>query len=134
MPGERSKCPMAHVLDIIGDRWTLLVIRDIGMFGRTSFSEILAAPEGISPSTLTTRLDMLVCEKLITKTPVVGGPGRQFRYELTKRGADLLPLLAKMMQWSARHDPSTIVSAALRKRLEKDFDATVEELRSTVAK
>jgi len=125
---------MAHVLDIVGDRWTLLVIRDIGMFGRTSFSEILAAPESISPSTLTARLDMLVCEKLITKTPVVGGPGRQFRYELTERGADLLPLLAKMMQWSARHDPNTIVSAALRKRLERDFDATVEELRSTAAK
>ncbi len=130
MPGERSKCPIAHVLDIVGDRWTLLVIRDIGMLGKRSFSEISASPEHIPPSTLTARLELLVCQELLTKTPLVGGPGRQYTYELTKKGEDLLPLLAAMMQWSARNDPDTVVSRALRQRLEKDFTGVVESFRA----
>lgn len=129
MHADRSRCPIAHVLDIVGDRWTLLVIRDI-TFGKATFSEISASPERIPPSTLTARLDMLVCQELITKTPVAGGPGRQYRYELTERGADFVPLLAAMMQWSARHDPDTPVAASMRERLEKDFDGVVQALRS----
>lgn len=130
MPGERSKCPIAHVLDIVGDRWTLLVIRDIGMLGKRSFSEISASPEHIPPSTLTARLELLLCHELITKTPLAGGPGRQYAYELTKKGEDLLPVLAAMMQWSARNDPDTVVSRALRQRLEKDFTGVVESFRA----
>jgi DNA-binding HxlR family transcriptional regulator len=130
MPGERSKCPIAHVLDLVGDRWTLLVIRDIGMFGKRSFSEISASPEHIPPSTLSARLELLLCQALVTKTPVVGGPGRQYAYELTKKGEDLLPLLAAMMQWSARNDPDTVVSRAMRQRLEKDFSGVVDSFRS----
>ena len=132
MPGERSKCPIAHVLDIVGDRWTLLVIRDIGMLGKRRFSEISASREHIPPSTLTARLALLLCQELITKTPVVGGPGRQYTYELTKKGEDLLPLLAAMMQWSARHEPHTVVSPALRKQLEKDFSGVVASFRAQV--
>ena len=129
MPGDRSNCAIAHVLDLVGDRWTLLVIRDITL-GKTSFSEISASPEHIPPSTLTARLELLVSEKLITKTPVLGGPGRQYRYELTQRGTDLAPLLAAMMQWSARHDPNTAVPRVMRKQLENDFLGVVESLRS----
>lgn len=110
-----------------------MVIRDIGMFGKTSFSEISASPEHIPPSTLTARLELLLCQDLITKTRVVGGPGRQFRYALTERGADFVPMLAQMIRWSARHDPDTIVSSALGKRLENNLESTVEELRSRPA-
>lgn len=132
MPGDRSKCPAAHVLDIVGDRWTLLVIRDIGVVGKTSFSQIAASPERIPQSTLTSRLELLLREDLITKTLVPGGPGRQYRYELTARGADLLPLIAMMFRWSARHDPDTPLSAATKKRLENDFDGVVESWRANL--
>ena len=114
MAEKRSKCPIANVLDVVGDRWSLLVIRDL-VLGKRSFSEIAASPERIPPSTLT------------------AGPGRQYRYELTQRGADLVPLLVAMMQWSARHDPHTPLTPALRKRLETDFAGVVESLRSTSA-
>jgi DNA-binding HxlR family transcriptional regulator len=130
MPGERSKCAIAHVLDLVGDRWTLLVIRDIGILGKRSFSEISASPEHIPPSTLTARLELLVCQELITKTPVAGGPGRQYSYELTPRGEDFLPVLVAMLQWSARHDPDTAVPRAMRQRLEKDFSGVVDSFRS----
>ena len=130
MPGDRSGCPAAHVLDIVGDRWTLLVIRDIGIFGKKSFSEMSASPEQIPPSTLTSRLELLVCEELISKTLVPGGPGRQYCYELTERGADLLPIIAAMFRWSAEHDPDTLVSKAMQKRLKNDFDGVVNSWRS----
>ncbi len=132
MAEKRSKCPIANVLDVVGDRWSLLVIRDL-VLGKRSFSEIAASPERIPPSTLTARLEQLVCQDLVTKSRVSGGPGRQYRYELTQRGADLVPLLVAMMQWSARHDPHTPLTPALRKRLETDFAGVVESLRSTSA-
>ena len=86
MPGDRLKCPAAHVLNIVGDHWALLVIRDIGIRGKTSFSEISASPEHIVPSALTSRVEVLLYENLITKTPVPGGPGRQYCYELAECG------------------------------------------------
>ena len=100
MSDSRSACPIANVLDIIGDRWTLLVIRDIAVFKKTSFSEMAASPEGISPSTLTARLELLVREKLVSKTALPNVPARQYRYELTKRGQSLMPILEAMMNWS----------------------------------
>ena len=72
----------------------------------------------------------MLAHDLITKTPVAGGPGRQFRYGLTERGADLLPILVAMLQWSARNDSDSAVPKAMRKRLESDFDGVVESFRS----
>ena len=130
MPGDRSKCPAAQVLDIVGDRWTLLVIRDIGIFGKKSFSEMAASPERIPSSTLTSRLELLLCENLITKTRIPGAPGCQYCYELTDRGEDLLPIIAAMFRWNAQHHPDSAVPPALRKRLENDFDGVVDSWRS----
>lgn len=130
MPGERSDCAIAHVLDLVGDRWTLLIIRDIAMLGKTRFTDISQSAEHIPPSTLAARLELLLEHDLITKTMVPGGPGRQFRYGLTERGADLLPILVAMLRWSARNDADSAVPPAMRRRLESDFDGVVESLRS----
>lgn len=99
MTNARSKCPIASVLDIVGDRWTLLIIRDIAVFKKTSFSGMAASAEGIPPSTLTARLEMLVREAFVTKSELVGVPGRQYRYELSRKGQSLLPILEAMMEW-----------------------------------
>ncbi len=133
MPGARSNCAIAHVLDLVGDRWTLLIVRDIGIYGKTRFTEISESAEGIPPSTLSSRLELLQQNDLITKTAVPGGPGRQFRYGLTARGADLLPILVGMLQWSARNDPDSAVPPAMRRRLEKDFGAVVESFRTKMS-
>ena len=128
MSEKRSNCPIATVLDIVGDRWTLLVIRDIAILGKKSFSELSASAEHIPPSTLSARLELLVRENLVTKSRVTGGPGRQYCYELTKRGTDLIPVLAAMTHWSARHDPDTPITPALAKRLQKSFGGVAETL------
>ena len=128
MPEKRSPCPIAHVLDIVGDRWTLLVIRDIALFGKRAFGEMSASSEGIAPNTLSDRLGRLVDAGLITKEDVPGGPGRQYRYGLTKRGADLIPLLLDMIEWSATHDPDTQVTSAFKKDLKRNRAKMISKL------
>jgi DNA-binding HxlR family transcriptional regulator len=130
MPAERSKCPIAQVLDIVGDRWTLLVIRDIAAAGKTSFGEFSTSAEIIPPSTLSDRLERLLEYKMITKTRVAGGPGRQYRYGLTERGADLIPVLVAMTQWSAKHVPDTAISPTIRKQLKADSQGIIATLRA----
>jgi len=99
---KRSNCPIAFVVDIIGDRWTLLIVRDINN-GKCSFGELAASDEKIVPSTLTNRLERLTGFGLINKKRVEGGPGRQYRYELTARGKGLMPVISEMVAWKAKH-------------------------------
>ena len=80
---------------------------------------------------MSARLDLLLSNELLTKTEVSGGPGRQYRYALTERGVDLLPVLATMMQWSARHDPDTMISLGMRNRLKEDITGVIDGLRET---
>ncbi len=128
MGERRSDCPIAQALDIVGDRWSLLVVRDIAMYGKHTFTEIEASAEGIAPSTLADRLKRLTSHEIISREKIRGGPGRQYRYSLTKSGIDLLPILIDMLQWSASHDPQTKVPSAYRKRLTRDRDKIIAEL------
>ena len=130
MPQRRSDCPIAQVLDIVGDRWSLLVVRDIGIYGKRTFTQMGASAEGIAPSTLADRLKRLLDQRIIVRKQISGGPGRQYRYSLTKSGTDLLPVLIDMMQWSAIHDPHTKVPPSYRKRLVRDREKIIMELQS----
>lgn len=112
MTEKRSNCPIVFVVDLIGDRWTLLVIRDI-FAGKCSFGEMAASAERIPPTTLTNRLGRLVQAGIVVKKRVPGGPGRQYHYELTLRGKGLLPVISEMSAWKAKHFPSENQSAAI---------------------
>lgn len=92
---RRSVCPIACTLDLIGDRWTLLVIRDLWA-GRTRFSEFLASPEAIATNILTDRLTLLVDHGLVERVPPTG---RAKTYRLTDKGQSLMPVLAAMRDW-----------------------------------
>lgn len=93
----RSPCPIACTLDLIGDKWTLLIIRDL-MLGRCYFKEFLASPEGISTNILAARLHKLADEGLIIATPDPHTAGRS-RYSLTPKGESLTPLLQGIGEW-----------------------------------
>ena len=100
-PAFRSQCPVASALDLIGDRWSLLVIR--GLFvGHSRYGDFLKDAEGISTNILADRLRQLECAKLIERMP---GPGRadHVRYRLTRKGADLLPVLQALAIWGSEH-------------------------------
>src|SRR5436189_4626131 len=84
---RRSPCPVAFSLDIFGDRWTLLVIRDL-FYGRTRFKEFAASPEGIPTNILTDRLERLLARGIIQQMPAEDGTKRM-AYRLTKKGKAL---------------------------------------------
>jgi DNA-binding HxlR family transcriptional regulator len=105
-PGERSPCPVANALDVLGDRWTLLVVRDLLFFRKVRFKELLASAEGIPTNILTDRLRRLEALEIVERKPYQKRPQR-YEYRLTSRGADLLPILRELIAWANRHIPGT---------------------------
>jgi len=106
--GRRSPCPVACTLDLIGDRWTLLVIRDMMFFGKQRFEEFLDSPEGISTNILAHRLKLLEEQGLVEKEPY-GTHSRRMNYRLTAKGNSLRPVLKAVVVWGLRHVESTQV-------------------------
>lgn len=102
----RSSCPIACSLDLIGDRWTLLVIRDMMFFKKQRFEEFLESPEGISTNILANRLKSLEELGLVEKQPY-GNHSRRMNYHLTERGKSLRPVLKAMIAWGLKHIPDT---------------------------
>jgi DNA-binding HxlR family transcriptional regulator len=102
---RRSPCPVACSLDILGDKWTLLVIRDLAC-GKTSFKDFCQSPEKIATNTLADRLVRLETAKLIETVPVVGHPTR-LHYQLTAKGRTLMPILEAIKNWGLEHIPGT---------------------------
>lgn len=120
-PRRRSDCPIAFSLDLFGDRWSLLIVRDLVFKGRKSFGEFLAAGEGIATNVLADRLERLEGAGVITKRRDPD-KGTKFVYGLTERGIDLVPLLLEMIAWSGRHDRRTAVPKKFLQELEDDRD------------
>ncbi len=102
---RRSPCPVACSLDILGDRWTLLVIRDL-MFGRTRFKDFSASPEGIPTNILSERLVRLQQHEMVEQIPATDGTKR-LAYQLTAKGRALGPLLAAMRDWGLKWEKGT---------------------------
>lgn len=101
----RSGCPIATTLDIVGDRWTLVIVRDL-LCGKATFGEFLAGPERIATNVLADRLALLEHHAIVRKSRYSERPPR-FRYELTAKGRALAPLLQDMCRWANRHLPGT---------------------------
>jgi DNA-binding HxlR family transcriptional regulator len=102
---RRSPCPVACTLDLIGDKWTLLVVRDLAC-GKSQFKEFLASPEGIATNILADRLGRLVTGGLAEAFPQPDRPDRE-AYRLTAKGRTLGPVLDAMATWGLKHVPGT---------------------------
>jgi DNA-binding HxlR family transcriptional regulator len=96
---KRSECPISCTMDLIGDKWSLLIIRDMLYLGKTSYNEFLSSPEGISTNILNDRLIKLTEDGLITFT----GTAKRKKYELTKKGLDLKPILESIALFGIKH-------------------------------
>lgn len=112
---RRSDCPISYALDVIGDRWSALVIRDIALYNKTSFSDFLAADEGIAESVLARRLRDLERRGLIGSTRPEDDRRRR-NYHLTPAGRELLPVLVALATWGANHDPDSTADPAVFER------------------
>jgi DNA-binding HxlR family transcriptional regulator len=98
---RRSRCPVSCTLDVLGDRWSLLVVRDV-MRGKRRYAEFLASPEGIPTNILADRLKRLVIKGVIASHRYSEHPPR-FEYQLTEKGEDLRPIMRAMVEWGVRH-------------------------------
>ena len=103
---KRSPCPVAVTLDLIGDKWSLIVIRDL-FRGITRYSDFLSSPEGVTTNILADRLKKLEETGLILKEAYQDNPIR-YEYVLTDKGRALGPVLREMVKWANAHYPGTI--------------------------
>ena len=110
---RRSDCPIACALDLVGDKWTLIVLRDIIMGRRHYFQELLASNEGIASNILASRLKQLEAAAMITRRRDPAEPKRVV-YEATERALDLLPVMIELMRWSMKYDSNTVLPAHSR--------------------
>ena len=94
-------CPIARTLDIIGDRWTVLLVRDL-FLGRGRFNQFLRSSPGLPPKLLSERLKRLEDERLIERSIYSQHPLRA-EYRLTEKGRSLAPILLTMVQWGLEH-------------------------------
>jgi DNA-binding HxlR family transcriptional regulator len=98
-----STCPINASLAVLGDRWSLLVVRDLMFAGYRSFNQFLKAGEGMATNVLTDRLSKLIEVGIITKEPDPGD-GRKWLYSLTPKGIELAPVLLELSKWGTKHE------------------------------
>lgn len=102
-PHRRSGCPLNASVEMLGDRWSLLIVRDIMLRGSRTFKEFLQSYEGIASNILADRLRKLEAHGIIA-TQRHASDGRKLIYLLTKKGIDLAPVLTEMVLWAAAHE------------------------------
>ncbi|MCX6936470.1 MAG: helix-turn-helix domain-containing protein [Verrucomicrobia bacterium] len=106
-PERRSPCPVACALDVFGDRWTLLVLRDL-VLGKTRFKDFAASPEGIPTNVLSERLARLLAQGMVTQVSV-GDGAKHPAYRLTDKGRAVLPVLQSIRDWGLAWEKGTQV-------------------------
>ncbi|NOT21307.1 MAG: helix-turn-helix transcriptional regulator [Nitrospiraceae bacterium] len=114
MTFKRSCCPITNALDILGDRWTLLVVRDL-VLGKRRYQEFMSSPENIASNILADRLKQLERSGLVAKRAYQQSPIR-YEYGLTKKGKWLEPVLETLVVWGQKHFPGTIVFPRVKRR------------------
>jgi DNA-binding HxlR family transcriptional regulator len=113
--GRRSDCPIASALDLFGDKWSLLIVRDIGLFGRHRYKELETAGEGIPTNILAARLKHLAGIGIVERRQYQARPPR-YEYHLTAAGQELLPVLGALADWSLRHIEGVQLPASVSAR------------------
>jgi DNA-binding HxlR family transcriptional regulator len=132
VPGEsdakrRSGCPVSISLEVLGDRWSLLIIRDLMVRGLRTFKEFQASGEGVASNILTDRLRKLVAAGIVMAEPVKSD-GRRVHYRLTEKGIELAPILLDLLIWGAKHE-ETMAPRDLILQMETNREGVLAEVR-----
>ncbi|MGA9060935.1 MAG: helix-turn-helix domain-containing protein [Terracidiphilus sp.] len=109
---HRSGCPVSAALDLVGDRWSLLLVRDVMVRGYRTFREFQRSGEGIATNILADRLQRLEAGGILVREPAAED-GRSTHYRLTAKGIALAPVLLEMLIWGARHEKSDAPCGAI---------------------
>lgn len=123
----RSHCPINFSQEAFGDKWSLLIIRDLMFRGKSHYGEFLNSDEKISTNILADRLEKLESLGIIRKR-LDENNASKYIYALTAKGIDLMPMLLEMIAWAAKYDDKTEAPAEFIQRLKTDKDSLVGEL------
>lgn len=130
---QRSACPIVNSLDILGDRWSLVIIRDLMFRGKREYGELLNSEEGISTSVLADRLGQLRQTGLVLKTPHPDDL-KKYCYRLSEKGIELLPLMIELALWGIRHVPGTFAPPEILNAMRHDREGLMQRLSQKLRK
>ena len=125
---HRSSCPVSCALDILGDKWTLLVLRDILLKRKRYFREFLTSPEKIASNILTDRLKKLEACKIVIRRQDPDSK-RRILYSLTEKGMDLIPVILELLRWDAKHEVANNGHDQLIEQFERNPQEVIAEIR-----
>lgn len=128
---DRSNCATSLALEIVGDRWSLLIIRDFIFVGSREYADFLEMREGISTNTLASRLNWLADSDIFTKHEHPTNK-KKYYYEITEKGLDLILIIMDLAQWSWKYVPGAFSPPNVRRGFSKDRTAFVKEWRKRV--
>lgn len=123
---HRSGCPVNICLEVFGDRWSLLIVRDLMVRGYRTFKEFQGSGEGIATNILANRLQRLETSGIVTRE-TEESDGRRVNYRLTERGISLAPVLLDLLIWGARHEHAD-ASCSLILKMEKNREEILAEV------
>ncbi|WP_127124382.1 winged helix-turn-helix transcriptional regulator [Chryseotalea sanaruensis] len=126
---RRSDCPISFALEIFGDKWTFLIVRDLMFKGKHFYGEFLLSGEGIATNILSDRLSLLENNGIISKSSDPGHK-QKIMYRLTQKGIDLVPVLVEMIMWSAKYDKQSAVEKQFVKAVKKDKVGLIDGITS----
>lgn len=129
----RSQCPISTALDIFGDKWTLLVIRDLLFNEKRTYGEFLESEEKIATNILADRLSMLEMAGIISKKKHPDSNAK-ILYNLTAKGIDLIPVLIEIIAWSEKYHDVHPYAKKFAKQLQRDKEGVVRQLFESFAK
>jgi len=130
----RSACPINYALELLGDSWSLLILRDMVYYGKSTYGDFIASDERIARNILADRLERLQQHGIIKKTPHPSDK-RKDTYVLLEPGLDLIPILLDYANWSATHSKGAAVAPTWWVKLVEDKRSEMIPLiRKTVAK
>jgi len=122
---HRSGCPVSISLDIVGDRWSLLIVRDVMVRGYRTFRQFQRAGEGIATNILSHRLRKLEAAGILTTEPAEED-GRSMHYRLTSKGIALAPVLLELLIWAGNHETTGAPNAFIA-QMEQNREAILAE-------
>ncbi len=135
---KRSDCPISRTLDILGDKWTLLILRDIVFKGYNYYNEFLSSEEGIATNILANRLKLLEEKQILKAQQVTNTKYNRLKarkeYKLTKIGIGLVPVILEMLVWGSRYDETTKVETTFFDKYLSDKEAVMNEIINSLEK
>jgi DNA-binding HxlR family transcriptional regulator len=126
---RKSDCPINFALEIFGDRWTFLIVRDLMFKGKHFYGEFLLSEEKIATNTLADRLSMLENNGIVSKSSYPSHK-QKVLYSLTQKGIDLVPVLVEFIMWSAKYDKDSAVDMMFVKSVKQDKVGLINQISS----